>query len=61
MSKRILVTLSDKQYAELKKEETLGDTDAEKLRNAWMIFMNVKELLKAIDPVPLIDNRKTGK
>ena len=48
MSKKILVTLTDEQYENLKKSNALGETDAERLRNAFLIYDNLKDLLEVI-------------
>ncbi len=48
MTKKILVTLSDDQYGKLKGNVTLGETDAEKLRNSFLIYDSLKDLLDVI-------------
>ncbi len=48
MSKKILVTLTDEQYVKLKKLNALGETDAEKLRNSFIIYDSLKDLLEVI-------------
>jgi hypothetical protein len=48
MSKKILVTLTDEQYAKLQKLNALGETDAEKLRNSFIIYDSLKDLLEVI-------------
>ena len=48
MSKKIMVTLSTTQYKNLKSAEELGDTDSEKLRNAFLIYDSMKDLLTVI-------------
>jgi len=48
MSKKIMVTLSDAQYENLAKSESLGETDSEKLRNAFLIYDSMKDLLEVI-------------
>ncbi|MBD3388705.1 MAG: hypothetical protein GF416_06525 [Candidatus Altiarchaeales archaeon] len=48
MAKKVLVTLTDEQYENLKKSTALGETDAEKLRNAFLIYDNLKDLLEVI-------------
>lgn len=40
-----MVTLNEEQYHRLSKSVELGDTDSEKLRNAFMIYDNLKDLL----------------
>jgi hypothetical protein len=37
--KRIMVTLNDAQYKELRRCEMLGETDAEKMRNAFVVYV----------------------
>ena len=48
MSKKILVTLTDEQYARLNRSKALGETDAERLRNSFLIYDNLKDLLEVI-------------
>jgi hypothetical protein len=48
MSKKIMVTLTDEQYEKLKKSKALGETDAEKLRNSFLIYDSLKDLLEVI-------------
>ena len=48
MKKKIMVTLSEKQYEELKNSVELGDTDSEKLRNSFIIYNSLKDLLEVI-------------
>ena len=48
MIKKVMVTLGEEQYERLKKSPELGDTDSEKLRNAFMIYDNLKDLLEVI-------------
>lgn len=48
MSKKIMVTLSDTQYANLKAAEDLGETDSEKLRNAFIIYNSTKDIISVI-------------
>jgi len=48
MRKKIMVTLNEEQYENLKKSTELGDTDAEKLRNAFIIYDSLKDLLEVI-------------
>lgn len=48
MTKKIMVTLSDVQYENLTKADELGEADAEKLRNAFLIYDNLKDLLQVI-------------
>jgi hypothetical protein len=48
MGKKIMVTLNDEQYERLKKSHELGGTDSEKLRNAFIIYDNLKDLLEVI-------------
>lgn len=48
MAKKIMVTLSDTQHENLQKSDELGDSDAEKLRNAFLIYDNLKDLLQVI-------------
>jgi len=46
--KKILVTLTEEQYKNLKNSPELGDTDSEKLRNAFIIYDSLKDLLHVI-------------
>ncbi|MFH1055029.1 MAG: hypothetical protein V1744_02920 [Candidatus Altiarchaeota archaeon] len=48
MSKKILVTLTDEQHVKLQKSTALGETDAERLRNSFLIYDNLKDLLEVI-------------
>ena len=48
MAKKILVTLTDEQYERLKISPALGETDAERLRNSFLIYDNLKDLLEVI-------------
>lgn len=48
MSKKIMVTLNDEQYNKLRKTTALGDADAEKLRNSFLIYDSLKDLLEVI-------------
>jgi hypothetical protein len=48
VSKKILVTLTDEQYEKLVKSNALGETDAERLRNSFLIYDNLKDLLEVI-------------
>ncbi len=48
MSKKIMVTLSDTQYENLSEAGELGETDSEKLRNAFLIYDSMKDLLQVI-------------
>jgi hypothetical protein len=48
MSKKVLVTLTDEQYEKLNKSADLGGSDAEKLRNAFLIYDNLKDLMDVI-------------
>jgi len=48
MKKKIMVTLNERQYEELKKSDELGDTDSEKLRNSFIIYHSLKDLLEVI-------------
>jgi hypothetical protein len=48
VSKKILVTLNDEQYEKLKGSGGLGETDAEKLRNSFLIYDSLKDLLEVI-------------
>lgn len=48
MAKKIMVTLSDAQYGNLVKADELGDSGAEKLRNAFLIYDSLKDLLEVI-------------
>jgi len=46
--KKVMVTLSEEQYKNLKNSLELGDTDSEKLRNAFIIYDSLKDLLQVI-------------
>ena len=46
--KKIMVTLSEAQYKNLKEAVELGDTDSEKMRNAFIIYDSLKDLLQVI-------------
>jgi|GEM_PF-844170 len=48
MKKKIMVTLNEKQYEALKMADELGDSDSEKLRNSFIIYNSLKELLELI-------------
>jgi hypothetical protein len=48
VSKKILVTLTDEQYEKLKSSNALGETDAERLRNSFLIYDSLKDLLEVI-------------
>jgi len=43
-----MVTLNEEQYERLKKSAELGETNSEKLRNAFIIYDNLKDLLEVI-------------
>ncbi len=49
MTKKILVTLTDEQYEKLKKSNALGETDAERIRNSFLIYDSLKDLLEVIN------------
>jgi len=51
MTHKIMVTLSDAQYVELQKKKILGENDSEKLRNAFLMYVNAEQLHKVIDLV----------
>ena len=48
MRKKIMVTLSEEQYKNLQGSHELGDSDSEKLRNAFIIYDSLKDLLEVI-------------
>ncbi len=48
MKKKIMVTLNEVQYESLKKSTELGDSDSEKLRNSFLIYNSLKDLLEVI-------------
>ena len=48
MAKKILVTLTDEQHARLRESNALGETDAERLRNSFLIYDNLKDLIEVI-------------
>ena len=43
-----MVTLSEHQYKLLKESYELGDSDSEKLRNSFIIYNSMKDLLEVI-------------
>lgn len=43
-----MVTLSDTQYENLMESHALGESAAEKLRNAFLIYDSLKDLLEVI-------------
>ena len=43
-----MVTLNEAQYERLNRSPELGDSDAEKLRNAFLIYESLKDLLEVI-------------
>jgi len=45
MKKKVMVTLNEKQYELLKEMDELGSTDSEKLRNAFVIYHNMRGFL----------------
>lgn len=48
MKKKIMVTLNEEQYNNLQKSGELGDSDSEKLRNSFLIYDALKDLLEVI-------------
>lgn len=48
MKKKIMVTLNEAQYDRLTKSQELGDSDSEKLRNSFLIYESLKDLLEVI-------------
>jgi len=48
LAKKILVTLTDEQYTKLNQSHALGETDAERLRNSFLIYDSLKDLLEVI-------------
>jgi hypothetical protein len=48
MKKKIMVTLNEAQYDRLNRSPELGDSDSEKLRNAFLIHESLKDLLEVI-------------
>ena len=48
MKKKIMVTLNEQQYKTLKASTELGDSDSEKLRNSFIIYNSLKDLLEVI-------------
>ncbi len=48
MKKKIMVTLNEAQYAQLTNSNELGDSDSEKLRNSFLIYNSLKDLLEVI-------------
>jgi hypothetical protein len=49
MAHKIMVTLGDAQYAELQKKKILGENDSEKLRNAFIVYLNTEQMLKVLE------------
>jgi hypothetical protein len=47
--KKIMVTLSEVQYKNLESAKELGESDSEKLRNAFLIYHNLRDLLQVIN------------
>lgn len=43
-----MVTLNDAQYVALKALAQLGESDSEKLRNSFIIYSSLKDLLEVI-------------
>ena len=43
-----MVTLNEAQYERFKKSMELGDSDSEKLRNSFLIYDSLKDLLEVI-------------
>ena len=43
-----MVTLNEEQYKNLKNSDELGDSDSEKLRNSFLIYNSLKDLLEMI-------------
>ncbi len=48
MKKKIMVTLNEVQYEHLMASPELGDSDSEKLRNSFLIYESLKDLLQVI-------------
>jgi len=46
MTKRIMVTLDDDQYAILKSLKGMGTKDAERLRNVFVAYISEKSYIK---------------
>jgi len=46
-----MVTLGDAQYAELQKKKILGENDSERLRNAFIVYLNTEQMLKVLEIV----------
>lgn len=45
-TKKLLVTLNEKQYKILQEMEELGSTDSEKLRNVLVAYYNIKKFME---------------
>ena len=43
-----MVTLNEAQYERLNRSQELGDSDSEKLRNSFLIYESLKDLLEVI-------------
>ncbi|MFH1721098.1 MAG: hypothetical protein ABH950_00685 [Candidatus Altiarchaeota archaeon] len=43
-----MVTVNEEQYKRLKEATELGDTDSEKLRNSFLIYDSLKDLMGVI-------------
>ncbi len=48
MRKKIMVTLNEEQYQQLSKSTELGDTNSERLRNSFLIYNSLKDVLEVI-------------
>ncbi len=48
MKKKIMVTLNEEQYRRLTASPELGDSDSERLRNSFLIYDSLKDLLAVI-------------
>lgn len=51
MTHKIMVTLSDAQYSELQTKKLLGETDSERLRNAFIVYLNTEQMLRVLELV----------
>lgn len=44
-----MVTLNDVQYKELCKKSILGESDSERLRNAFVSYLHTEQLVKILE------------
>jgi hypothetical protein len=44
-----MVTLNDVQYKELQKKAILGESDSERLRNAFVVYLQTEKLMRILE------------